>query len=286
MRCQLSLVGALKAALDATRVFRLVGTINGKAGQPVMALTPVGTVWDFEALAYEILPMTRGELSDLRVQRALRRPETGLTDPKPPQKGFTTATLWEARLSDLQRLRDLRWWGALPPGHRDLWLFLAINAMAWLTDSPQVLYREAWALAQEVSPWPEGEVQSRMQAIFKRAKMAHAGQKISWQGREIDPRYHFKNQTIMEWLEITAEEERAMQTLISADEHRRRHREAERERTYRTGKVAQTRSEYLQTSQDRRKQARALQARGYTQKAIAQALNISQQAVSYLLKSV
>ena len=278
-------LGADRAAMDAARVFRLVGTVNGRVGQPVTALTPVGDIWDFENLAFEILPLARAELSDLRVQRALRQAERPRQAKNPPRTHFSTATLWEARLSDLQRLRELRWWGELPPGHRDLWLFLAITAMSWLTEDPRILYREARALALEVSTWPEGQMRSQMQAIFKRAQQAAQGKTITWRGREIDPRYHFRNETIIEWLEITPEEQREMRTLIGKEEIRRRHREAERQRTYETGAVQQDRATYLAQAEERRKQAQQMRASGKKQKEIAQALGISQQAVSYLLKS-
>jgi hypothetical protein len=48
---------------------------------------------------------------------------------------------------------------------------------------------------------------------------------VEWRGLEIDPRYRLKNQTIIEALEITAEEERELKTIISDDERRRRDRE-------------------------------------------------------------
>lgn len=272
-------LGADRAAMDAARVFRVVGTVNGRAGQVVTALTPVGEIWDFENLAFEMLPLARTELSDLRVQRALKQAEKPRHANKPPHRDFSIATLWEARLSDLQRLRELRWWGELPPGHRDLWLFLAITAMSWLTEDPKILYREAHALALEVSKWPEGQMRSQMQAIFKRAQQAHQGKTITWRGREIDPRYHFRNETIIEWLEITPEEQREMRTLLGADEIRRRHREAERQRKHAVGAVQQGRAPYLAQAEKRRQEAQARQANGESIPAIAKALQVNRSTV-------
>lgn len=68
-------LGADPGALDAARVLRIVGTQHAKSDQLVRALAPTGDAWDFDTIADEILPLTRGELSDLRVQRALRRAE-------------------------------------------------------------------------------------------------------------------------------------------------------------------------------------------------------------------
>lgn len=276
-------LGADRSAMDAARVFRLVGTVNGRAGQPVTALTSVGEIWDFENLAYELLPLTRPELSDIRVQRALRQPDRPLHAKNLPRKDFTTATLWEARLSDLQRLRELRWWGELPPGHRDLWLFLAITAMSWLTDSPKILYREAWALAREVSTWPEGQMRSQMQAIFKRAQQAAQGKTITWRGREIDPRYHFRNETIIEWLEITPEEQREMRTLLGVDELKRRDREQHTQSRRAQGTLP--REEYLAQSKERRQRAQGLRQAGKSYREIARELGCSVSEAHRLLNA-
>ena len=276
-------LGADRGALDAARVLRIVGTRHARSGQLVRALTPTGDAWDFDALADELLPLTRGALSDLRVQRALRRANQPQERDKHPQTMFTTATLWEARLSDLQRLLDLRWWGELPPGHRDHWLFLAVNAMAWLAP-PDVLMREAWALAKQVGGWDQREASARLQAIFKRARQAAQGHTISWQGQSIDPRYAFRTDTILEWLDITPDEQREMRTLIGPEEKRSRHRIAERQRKQDTGQVQQDRRSYLQKATERRREALERRSRGESLRQIADALNVSIGAVQYMLK--
>ncbi|WP_053961247.1 hypothetical protein [Sulfobacillus thermosulfidooxidans] len=267
-------LGADRAALDAARVLRLIGTENAKNGQLVRALTPTGDVWNFEALADVILPLHRGELSDLRVQRALRHAERPRKDDNWASQRFSIASLWEARLSDLQTLLEQRWWGVLPPGQRDLWLFLAVNAMSWLTP-PEVLMREAWALAKQVGGWDEREAAARLQAIFKRSRMAAQGQALEWNGKAVDPRYAFKTQTILEWLKITPEEQRHMRVLIGPEEKRRRHREAESQRKRQSGEVKQTRADYEAQARARRVQATQLRNAGKSYRAIAAALGCS-----------
>jgi hypothetical protein len=276
--------GADRMALDAARVLRLIGSENSRSGTRVEAITPVGMIWDFDTLADKVLPLTRGELSDLRVQRALSQAER----PSPASSGtqwhFTLASLWESRLSDLQRLRELRWWGELPPGQRDQWLFLAINAMSWLTEDPRVLYREAWALAHEVSTWPEREMQSRMQAIFKRGQWAQQGRRLTWRGHEVDPRYRFRTETIIEWLEITPDEQRGMRSLIGQAEAERRHRLAERQRKHAAGEVKQGRATYLAQAEDRRVEAQRRQAKGESIAMIAEAMEVNRSTVWRWLK--
>jgi hypothetical protein len=63
-------------------VLRLVGTVNRRSGSVVEAILPVNQVWDFDALADEILPLQRAELVALRLERA-RRQATGKGRPSP-----------------------------------------------------------------------------------------------------------------------------------------------------------------------------------------------------------
>ncbi len=276
-------LGADRAALDAARVLRIVGSVHERSGQTVAAISPVGHTWDFDVLADEILPLTRGELLDLRVQRATRRARTPRDGDKSPRPAFTAASLWEGRLTDLQTLLDLRWWGELPAGQRDTWLFLAITAMSWLAE-PKVLQREAWALAKQAGGWDEREASVRLQAIFQRAQKAAQGQEIEWRGQLIDPRYRFRNQTMIEWLGITPEEQRHMRVLIGADEARRREREQRRQQRREEG--MQSRDAYLAqvAATDKREQALALKAKGMATAAIARELGVSRTRVQQYLK--
>jgi hypothetical protein len=267
-------LGADAGAKDAARVLRLAGTVNGKSGTFVEALRPPGEVWEFDRLADEILPHTReemAELRDLRVQRAARRPERRLWT---PGQGLTVATLWEARLTDLQMLLRLRWdREELPPGHRDKWMLVAGCGMAWLAANPEVMRRELFALAREVGGWPEGETATRMQAVIGRAMRAEAGEKIVYGGVEVDPRYRLRTQTVQDWLEITAEEERHMKTLISQTQKARRRAEKRR----REGATPQ--EAIVSRAANRREEARRRSAEGEPHKDIATALGVSVHSV-------
>jgi len=267
-------LGADGGAKDAARVLRLAGTVNTKSGALVEMLRPPGEVWEFGDLANEVLPLTReewAEVRDLRIQRARRRPEKRLWT---PGRGLTVATLWEARLSDLQMLLRLRWdQEELPPGQRDHWLFLAGCGMSWLASDPEVLRRELYSLAREVGGWPEGETAARMHSVIRRAMRAEAGEKIAYGSIEVDPRYRFKTQTIQDWLEITAEEERHMRTLISSTEKDRRRLEKARA----AGVIA--RKEYEDRAAYRRAEARRMAAEGVSFKEIGEALGVSPRTV-------
>jgi hypothetical protein len=266
-------LGADRAALDAARVLRLVGTRHAGTGAMVRALAggaggDAGEVWDFDALAHEVLPVGRGELHDLRVHRAARDARRPRERPRGTPEGYTAATLWEARLSDLQRLRELRWFDGEMTDYRDRWLFIAGVAMGWLA-VPAVLQRELHALAREVGGWTEGKTRSKMHAVFRTAHAASRGERVEWQGVQVDPRYRMKNATVLDWLEITPEEEREMTTLISDDERRRRWRE--RREAGRRAAGAVKREKYLQTAAARREQVRTLRSEeGMTLRRIAE----------------
>ncbi len=281
-------LGADRAALDPARVLRVVGTENPKSGHLVTALTPVREVWSFDALADEILPMTRAEIHDLQIQRALRASQKLPEGKSVAPRGFTTATLWAARLTDLQTLLELRWWGELPSGHRDIWLFLAGVAMSWITE-PFLMRRELMALAQQVASWDARQAASQLHSVLKRAEKAQHGETIIYNGQAFDPRYHFRTETILEWLDITPEEQAHMTTLVAPEVARARHRERERERKRRTGEVKQDRQSYLAQAaacrEERREQARILREAGKSYRVIAEALECSVSEIHRLLHS-
>jgi hypothetical protein len=231
-------LGADAGALDAARVLRLVGTANGKSQTLVMPLTDVGQVWDFDVLADEILPLTRAELERLRAKRAKARARRGQLPDISRLAGFNFITLAEGRLTDLQRLRDHRFMGELPPGNRDEWMFFAAVNVAYLT-SVDTLPRELAALGEQAAGWTERETRARMSAVQQRAKLAALGQRVTHQGRRVDPRYRLRNETIIDRLRITEAEMlgAGLRHLVSADIRRERERARSERRRRAAGAV-------------------------------------------------
>ena len=228
-------------------------------------------------MADEVLPLTRAEVMDLRTRRAAKDARKPTKRGAKAAQGFGVATLWEARLRDLQALVSrVRWSGELPEGQRDIWMFLACNAMSWLA-VPEVLEREVYALACEVTPWRDRETKTRMHAIFKRALMASRGERIEWRGLEIDPRYRFKTETIIELLEITPEEQKEMDVLISPAEKYRR-----KVGTRRKDGVM-PREKYEGRAMWRRSEARRLVAEGKTLKEKGKILDVHWRSVYRLI---
>ena len=275
-------LGADRCALDAARVLRVVGTRHSGTGTRVEALTPTGEVWSFDALADEVLPVPRAELHALAAERAKRKARG--KGPR-PARHLNRATYWETVLTDLQRLRQVRWFGMLPPGQRDHWLFLAANAMAWLSP-PLVLRREAFALVHEVGGWDDREAQQRLSAILHRAHMAARGETVEWANHQVDPRYRFKAQTIIEWLDIREAEMRegALRVLVTPEIRREYDRERWHARQKTTGRgTGQSREEYLNQAKQRRGKARRLREQGMSWQEVGEVLGISPDAARMLV---
>jgi len=198
----------------------------------------VGQVWDFDVLADEIQPLKRAELERLRAEREKARARRGQVPDISLLAGFNFVTLAEGRLTDLQRLRDYRFMGELPSGHRDEWMFCAAVNVAYLT-SANTLPRELAALADEAAGWTERETRARMSAVQQRAKLAALGQRVTYRGRKVDPRYRLRNETIIDRLRITEKEMLGarLHHLVSHDIRRERERARSERRRRAAGAV-------------------------------------------------
>lgn len=279
-------LGADRAALDAARVLRLVGTTNETAKATVRVLNSLTVApYKFEELAESILPLTRAEVRSLSIQRSLKK-EQKLN--RPPQQ-FTAATLWEGRLAELQALRKHRHQrGKLPPGQRDAWLFIAGVAMSWLAP-PSAMRRELFGLAKEVAGWDDTECKDRMHAIIRRAGKAGKGETITWNDQEIDARYRFQDSTIIEWLNITEAEMKELGFKHLVDVNIKLERKREKDKSYRQKKRQnegiQSRKEYESQANERRVKAVNLREQGVSYRKIAKTLCCSEAEIRRLLKS-
>ena len=200
-------------------VLRLVGTTNTKVDRPVRCLFPsVGEPerYSFEELAATLLPYADPRDADRERALPAQRPLSGLR--LAASEGRSTSSgpwsLWGRRLDDLQALRELRWFGPLPPGHRDWWLFLACIALSWMVPS-HVVKREVLALGSAAlgGAWTREALLRDMGAAVRRAEAAARGELVEWppgSGEFVDPRYRFRDSTIIDRLDITDEELAAM----------------------------------------------------------------------------
>lgn len=274
-------LGADPLATDPARVLRLIGTVNSHTETLVEALSPLSPVWPFDELADEVLPVARGELRSLQAARA-RKAAAGEAVRRSAQD-WSAATYWETVLSDLQRLRNHRWFGSLPPGQRDAWMFLAAVAVSWLTP-PVVLRREIVVLARECAGWDEPEAGARLSAVLSRAHRAAKGERVSWCGQEMDPRYRFKAATMVHWLGISRDEmhDAGLRVLVDGDVRRELAAERQRQSRHARGINHQARSEFIAVADTRRKAAAELRAAGLPWAEVGRHLGISARAARML----
>jgi hypothetical protein len=239
-------VGADPAAKDASRVLRIVGTVNTKSGEIVRVIhvtqgldgEPVR--YGFEQLAETLLPAARWDIEAERRARAERRQFKLLQGGKAGgQTGnlrpFSGRQLAWHRLEDLRTLAELR--GGVAPGWRMLWMFWSLNflLLSGATHSGQ-MYHEARALAREIGfleGWNEGDLST----LYRKAQAHERGERIEHAGREYPPLYTPRNQTLIDVFRVTPDEERQLRTIVSAGEARERHRKRDEARRRAAGSV-------------------------------------------------
>jgi hypothetical protein len=117
-----------------------------------------------------------------------------------------------------------------------------------------------------------------MSTVFARADAAARGELIQWDDKLVDPRYRFRNDTLIERLQITSDEMKHLATIIDSDECRRRDRERKRQSRENAG--AMKRSEYLAQANEKKLRAQALKEQGLSFRQIAARLGVGVASVS------
>jgi len=279
----LASIKADPSASDCLRVLRLVGTTNGKNGREVRGVVLTDTVWTMHELADEVLgarEQKKAKVYDLAAAAARKgrsaRPW-----------GNSIYHWWYLVYKDLCAITDHHWFGGVPEGHRDRVLFLMAVALSWYTKA-ESLHSEILATARTFTPsLSEKEVNDKIAPVLKRAQRAAAEEVDHYNGREYDPRYNYKAETLREQLAglIPPELYPQLRTLCPAEMilQRKKERDAGRDRVA-EGRYSQTRAQYLQAAEDKATSARLMKAQGKTAKEIAEELGISRATVFNYLK--
>jgi ElaB/YqjD/DUF883 family membrane-anchored ribosome-binding protein len=254
-------LGADPAAKDASRVLRLVNTVNSKSGE-VCRVVHVQHGADgeplrygFEYLAETLLPVARWDIEADRKARADRRQLKLLPGGKTGNlRGFSGRQLAWDRLEDLRRLAEIR--GGVNDGQRMTHLFWRLNflLLSGATHSGQ-MYHEAAALARELDPaWSYRSAE--LMTLYSKAKAHEAGEKIEFNGKQLSPLYTPKNDTLISLFGITDDEQRQLRTLVSQDVAKERDKERHTARRRAAGAVE--RATYEANSLTRQKPWEAL----------------------------
>ncbi|MDD2610952.1 MAG: replication protein [Giesbergeria sp.] len=284
---RLAFAGADPAARDASRVLRLINTVNTKSGEicRVVHVEPgedgQPIRYGFEWLAETLLPIGRW---DLESKKKARKASSELklvpgyhTGNLRPLNGRQLA--W-SRLEDLRLLAELR--GGVHEGERMLHLFWRLNflLLSGATHSGG-MFHEAVALARELDPsW--GYSSSDLTTLYRKAQAYEAGERVEFNGKQFAPLYTPRNATLISIFGITDQEQRSLSTVISQEMalERRRERDRKRDEARRRAVGEVDRQTYIEVAQNKKAQALVLRAQGLTVRAIAARLGISKTAAA------
>lgn len=273
--------GADSQARDASRVLRLVNTFNTKSKEKCRVVflnrNAAGGIerYGFDELAEIVLPLDRPQ----RSKKSLN-PQTKKETKKPA--GFGLETLHWAFLEDLRTLLSLR--GGIEEGMRNRFLmqmlsYLALSNQVSLKD----FYREAQFLAQKIDPsWTYHS--KDFGTVYAKFKDHINGVRVEWKGQKKTPLYTPRASTLIEWFQITEEEQRQLKVIHS--EKLRRELDTERKRRERGGGTMQEYNERRSQSRDFNVESvKRLSEQGLSQREIAKKLSVSRSLVRKYLAS-
>ena len=249
--------GADRQALDATRILRVPGSFNSKTHTEVKIIDNYDYLYDLREIQSEYMP----ELSEKALVRRGR--------PKKVKYIFRERSLYYARIMDIIKLCELREYDL--KGHRELILFLYRYYLCYFTeDVEKALYDTLELNSMFKQPLAEKEVTratKSAETVFKKENKD----------------YKYKNETLINLLEISDEEQREMITIIDDEEYKRRKRlrnkklynsekakEKYKDKLIKNGEI--TKEEKISL---RREKIKDLLAKGLKQKEIYALLNIS-----------
>lgn len=254
---KLKTVGADPACLDCTRVLRVAGSVNSKNGQMVKIL-------ETQDVKYELREIQQDYLPPLKPNKKKGKAKKGGRPPKIRQL-YNLYTLYFARMQDLFKLCEVREWNLT--GYREKIVFLYRYWDCCFSRDTELALENALELNKRFSnPLSENEV-------IKATKSAEKTY------LDINKEYKYKNETLIDWLEITPEEQWELQTIIGKEEKYRRNNERRNER--RRNKEGLTARQ--QKKQEKINTVLELKNKGYKQIEIAEVVGITERYVSQII---
>ncbi|MFB5192935.1 helix-turn-helix domain-containing protein [Alicyclobacillus fastidiosus] len=268
---QLDKFGGDAKASDAARVLRLAGTVNSKSGEAVQ----VQVRHDYR---YTLRDLEREYLPALSPKRG--KAPAGNTH----HRLYKTYTLHYARMMDLLKLCELRGWDMT--NYREITLFLyRYWSCCFLMDPAEAL--EATLETNEcfTRPLTRREVIKATRSAEKAfyAKSNPEANRIAQEAGYPAAGYNVGNAKLIEWLDITEDEQKQLDTIIGRGEKYRRNNTRRSEARRAAGK--QTREEYLSEAENRRQEALRMRSEGMSLRKIAEAMNTSLSHVQRMLKA-
>lgn len=230
---QLKDLGGDPKAADAARIFRLAGSTSSKNGNEVRVEYRHGYQYTLREIQYEYLP----ELTPKqKVKKGRKKKIVHL---------FNLYTLHNARIRDLDKLVTLR--NGEMTGHRETTLFLYRFWSCCFTNDPETALQQTLEFNENFKkPLSKKEVE-KATASAQKAWEARSDKESNARAQSMGypgAGYRISNRKIIEWLEITEEEQSHLKTIIGKKEKQRRNTIAKRES--RRAEGIKTREEYIQ----------------------------------------
>ncbi|WP_244440969.1 replication protein [Neobacillus jeddahensis] len=231
---QLKELGGDSKASDAARVFRIAGSINSKNGVDVHAQYRHDYRYELRQLQRDYLP----ELEETKIKTKTKGRKAKIV------RVHAVRSLHHARILDLAKIVELREYDVY--GHRELICFLYRYWLCCLLDDPD----EALGSTLELNSQFKNPLRKReVEKATKSAQKAWEARSDKQANEEAIKRgypgagYNIKNTKLIDWLDITEEEQRHLQTIIDGSEKRRRKTIANREK--RRSEGVQKREDYI-----------------------------------------
>lgn len=244
---QLKEFGADRKALDVTRILRVPGSINSKSGTRVTILEKYEYKYTLREIQSEFLP----DLDENRPKKKGR--------PKKVVYIHRERSLYQGRILDLVKLCELRNYDV--KGQREIILFLYRYYLCYFYEDEQKALEDVLELNKEfIQPLSEKEL----------IRATNSAEKVF---KSKDKQYKYKNETLIELLEISEYEQIYMKIIIGKEEYKRRDREYQRKKYLEKLKLdgKMTKKEELNVL---REKIKALREEGLKNKDIAECLNI------------
>lgn len=287
----LSPYGADPKAKDLARVLRLSQSYNRKSGTRA-SLKQTGLPVTYEALqrwcnAHRQVNQSKTEFCATvkRLKSDTRgrvRTRSGNVTRLTTKNGYT---LHASRMDDYRTLARLR--GGKFTDNRRTVIYLFACSAAWFCHDQDTLVNEVQVFTEQYVDKGDRYRPQHLQAIIDRQAEALQGKKREFAGREWDPRYRHRNQTIIDQLGITADEQALLSTIVGKSE--KRARERLRQDALRRKAGIQTRSTYdakrATEAKERRQMALDLADQGLSSRQIAKELGVSKGSVFNYLQS-
>lgn len=244
---QLKEFGADRQALDATRILRVPGSINSKSKTVVSIIDEYDYIYDLREIQKEFLP-------------ELKPKEKRKGRPKKINYVYRERSLYYARIHDITKLCELRKYDLR--GHREIILFLYRYYLCSFTEDTKKALEDVLELnSMFIAPLKENEV----------IRATRSAEKCYLDNNK---EYRYKNDTLIELLEITEDEEIQMSTIISKTEYKRRNNEYNKKK-YKEKLKVEGKLSKKEEVKVRREKIKDLLAEGLSQKEIYNLLKIS-----------